>query len=143
MNGQPNEIVTVLVRVTLRQGLLQAIGDDDNLVVFAQLPPDLLRLAGGQQSFLGHSEEALIRQVAEVQVLAGVSKPDRHRDSAAFGEESGQLHQDGSLACAHAADHQMWPADLAASYVLHDHSAQLVAADDGADTPGGRLNEIL
>src|SRR5260370_456147 len=141
MNGEPDEIVAVLVRVTLGQGLLQAIGDDDDLVVFAQLPPYLLGVASRLHPFLGHGEETLIGQLSEVQMLPGVSQPDWHRDGAAFGEELRQLHQDGSLARAHASNHQMRPADVAAPYVFHDHSAQLVAAHDGADIPCGRLNE--
>ena len=93
VNREPDEIVTVLVDtgLALSEGLLQTVGDDDDLVVLAQLPPDLFRIVRGQHAAFRHVEESGMRHFPEVQAVLGVSQPDRYRDGVVFGEETGQL----------------------------------------------------
>jgi hypothetical protein len=79
----------------------------------------------------------------EVQAVRGIAQADRHRDGAVFGEESGQLDQDRCLARAHATDQQVRPAGVGVVYILHDHPAQLVAADDLTDIWRGRLDQLV
>ena len=145
MNREPDEVVPVLVDTgtALREGLLQAVSDDDDLVVLAQLSPDFLGIVRGKHAGFRHREESGMSHFTEVQAFRGISQPDRHWDGMAFGEEPGQPDQDRRLARAHATDQQVRPAGIGVMYILHDHSAQLVAADDLTNIRRGGLDQVL
>jgi hypothetical protein len=142
VNCEPDEVVTVLVNTgaALGEGFLQAVSDDDDLVVLAQLSPDFLGIVRGKHAAFRHGEESGMSHFPEVQAVRGIAQADRHRDGAVFGKETGQLDQDRRLACAHATDQQVRPAGIGMMYILHDHPAQLVAADDLTDIRRGGLD---
>src|SRR4029077_19660722 len=85
MNGEPDEVVTVLANTgtALSEGLLQAVSDDDNLVVLAQLSPDFLGIVRGQHAAFRHGQESGMSHFPEVQVVPGISQADRHWDGMA------------------------------------------------------------
>lgn len=80
---------------------------------------------------------------SEVQALGGITQPERHRDGVAFGEEPGQPDQDRRLARTHATDQQVRPTAIGVTYILHDHPAQFVSADDRTDIRRGGLDYVL
>ena len=61
----------------------------------------------------------------------------------AFGEEPGQPDQDRRLARTHATDQQVRPTVIGVTYILHDHPAQFVSADDRTDIRRGGLDYVL
>ena len=100
VNREPDEVVTILLDTgsALGEGLLQAVSDDDDLVVLAQLSPDFLGIVGRQHAAFRHGQEPGMSHVPEVQAFLGISQPDRHRDGVVFGEEAGQPDEDRGLA---------------------------------------------
>src|SRR5689334_9502276 len=81
---EPDEVVTILMSTgsALGEGLLQAVGDDDDLVVLAQLSPDPLGVVRREHAAFRHGEESSMSHFPEVQVVRGIAQADRYRDGA-------------------------------------------------------------
>ena len=123
----PDDVVPLQLRAGPDEGLLQAVREHDDLPVLAQPPPDGLALGRVEHVLVDLAQEAVPRQVLEVQLGPAVPQPDRHRDRALVGQELRQPDQHRGLSRAHATDQHV-RARPAFVQVGHQHLAQLVAA---------------
>ena len=122
-----DDVVPFQLRAGPDEGLLQAVREHDDLPVLAEPPPDGLALGRVEHVLVDLAQEAVPRQVLEVQLGPAVPQPDRHRDRALVGQELRQPDQHRGLSRAHAADQDM-RAHPAVVQVGHQHLAQLIAA---------------
>ncbi len=140
-DGRADDVIAFLLRCGPDEGLLQAIREHDDFPVLTQAAPDDLPLKGRDQVLVHLAEEALPRQVLEVQGRGGVPQPDRHRDNTLAGQQFRQPDQHRGLSRAHTADQDMRPHPSAVQ-VRHHHFAQIIAAHDLADDCSPRRNEF-
>jgi hypothetical protein len=141
-DGQADQGVAFLLELALDQRLLQAVGEDHDPVVLAELAPDLLALGVRQQHGVGLGQETQAGQLAEVEPLLSVAQPHRHRDRPPLGQQLGQPDQQRRLARADPADDHVRAPGAAVAQVVDDHVAQLVAADDLADDASSGLHDL-
>ena len=136
-----DDVVPLQLRAGPDEGLLQAVREHDDLPVLAQPPPDGLALGRVEHVLVDLAQEAVPRQVLEVQLGPAVPQPDRHRDRALVGQELRQPDEHRGLSRAHAADQHV-RARPAVVQVGHQHLAQLIAAHDLVEDRPGRRHKL-
>ena len=103
-DGKADMVVAVLLGRTFDEGLLQAVGQDHDPVVPAQLPPHPLFVGVGQQRALGAGQEPSASKLPREEAVLSVPQPDRYRHGAVFGQHLSELDQQRGLARPDAAD---------------------------------------
>ncbi len=140
---QPEEVIALLTGIPLDKRLLEAISQDDDLVVLAELAPNLLTLSIGQQGHVGVRDEPPSGEVTEVEAGLGVTQPHRHGNGAALGEECGQPDEERCLAGSHAADDNVRTPVARVADVFDKDVAQFIATDHLPDHAASGLNDAL
>ena len=131
-DGLADDVVPLRLGARPDEGLLQPVGEHDDLAVLAQPPPDGLALGGGDQAGVDLVEEPGAGHGLEVQLRRRVPQFDRNGDRSLLRQVFRQPHEYGSLARSDAADDDV-RAGGAIMQVRHHRHAQLVAADDLVD----------
>ncbi len=140
-DGLADDVVPLRLGARPDDGLLQPVGEHDDLAVLAQAPPDGLALGGGDQAGVDLAEEPGAGHGLKVQLGRRVPQFDGNGDRPLLGQVFGQPDEYGSLARSDAADDHV-RARGAIVQVRHDRHAQLVAADDLVDDRARRRDEL-